>query len=104
MPAERMEAHLELGPVWLLGSEENRGLANPMWASSSYPNGHVTVFDDMSDPAGLIQSISEHHPNWTVIEIFGIAQSEIEGSGLGQVAFDTDANIASIYRKAGKNA
>jgi hypothetical protein len=75
-----------LGPVWLIDSEDNKAAASKLWARSGLPPGHVTTFEPQS-LSDLLHTVSEHHPSWRTIHVYGasLREDEMNALGLGQI-------------------
>lgn len=82
---DRLRDLAERLPVWIGTSETNRPVVEAVWAEhKARPSGYgVTIINASAEYSGedllftQLDIIDEHHPSWSVIEVYGVARTPL---------------------------
>jgi hypothetical protein len=95
---EKVVALSERSHVWLVDSLVNRAAAEPVWASlkrtppaEALARG-VTIFQasheaSLEELADILETIVEHHPLMTVLEVYGLRDRHVAERALAGIRF-----------------
>ena len=79
---EQAKPRASIGPLWVIDSSTNTPVINELWASGvRYDANSPARFNAVpgrspEDSAiAFIDTVDTHHPNWTSLEIIGVALS-----------------------------
>jgi hypothetical protein len=110
---EKVVALSERTHVWLVDSPVNRAAAEPIWArlkrdppADALAQG-LTLFQSLpkASPeeafADILDTIAEHHPRMTVLEVYGVRDQRLVEPALATIRFivshsEPDHLVASI--------